>query len=89
MLTYIDDYIIVGKSTKAIDALIHSLQNGQEGFNLTDEGSIDKLLGVEISDRPNGESEISQPHLILRIVAFLGLNFLGDQVQSSSIIHHP
>ena len=81
VLTYVDDCIIVGKSTKAIDALIHSLRHGQEGFNLTDEGSIDKFLGVEITDRPNGEFEMSQPHLISRIVTFLGLDVLGDQVQ--------
>ena len=81
VLTYVDDCIIVGTSTKAIDALIHSLRHGQEGFNLTDEGSIDKFLGVEITDRPNGEFEMSQPHLISRIVTFLGLDVLGDQVQ--------
>ena len=92
VLTYVDDCIIVGKSTKAIDALIHSLQNGQEGFNLTDEGNIDKFLGVEITNRANGEFEMSQPHLISRIVAFLGLEVLGekvkhrDRVPASSVI---
>ena len=92
VLTYVDDCIIVGKSTKAIDALIHSLQNGQEGFNLTDEGNIDKFLSVEITNRANGEFEMSQPHLISRIVAFLGLEVLGekvkhrDRVPASSVI---
>ena len=92
MLTYVDDCIIVGKSTKTIGALIHSLQNGQEGFNLTDEGNIDKFLGVEITNRANGEFEMSQPHLISRIVAFLGLEVLGekvkhrDRVPASSVI---
>ena len=90
VLTYVDDCIIVGKSTKAIDALIHSLQNGQEGFNLTDKGNIDKFLGVEITNRANGEFEMSQPHLISRIVAFLGLKALG--VSRSNIViesqHH-
>ena len=32
ILTYVDDCIIVGKFMQAIDALIHSLQNGQEGL---------------------------------------------------------
>ena len=81
ILTYVDDCIIVGKSMQAINALVHSLQNCEEDFVLTDEGSIDKFLGVEISNRPNGEFEMSQPHLISRIVTFLGLDVLGDQVQ--------
>ena len=34
---------------KDIDAFIESMQNGTENFILTDEGDIDKLLGIEIT----------------------------------------
>ncbi|KAL7496856.1 hypothetical protein ACHAWT_005049 [Skeletonema menzelii] len=42
-------------------------------FILTDEGSIDKFLGVEIVDRGKGQFEMKQPFLIDRIVRELGL----------------
>ena len=47
VLTYVDDCIIVGNSLKEIDEFIKSLQGGSEEFILTDEGDIDKFLGVE------------------------------------------
>ena len=34
---------------KSINNLITSLQNGQEKFILTDEGDINKFLGIEIT----------------------------------------
>ena len=73
VLTYVDDCIIIGKSKPEIKSFIHSMQNGPEKFILTDEGDIDKFLGVEIIDRGNGEFEMKQPHLIDRIVQALGL----------------
>eukprot|EP00984_Skeletonema_dohrnii_P038098 scaffold40932_cov255-Skeletonema_dohrnii-CCMP3373.AAC.1 len=73
VLTYVDDCIIVGNSVKEIDEFIKSLQGGKEDFILTDEGNIDKFLGVEIVDRGRGEFEMKQPHLIDRILQSLGL----------------
>ena len=70
-----DDCIIVGNSIKEIDEFIKSLQGGSEDFILTDEGNIDKFLGVEIVDRGRGEFEMKQPYsyLIDRILEKLGL----------------
>lgn len=62
VLTYVDDCIIVGNSIKEIDDFIKSLQGGSEESILTDEGSIDKFLGVEIVDRGRGEFEMKQPY---------------------------
>ena len=77
VLTYVDDCIIVGNSIKEIDDFIKSLQGGQEQeeFILTDEGSIDKFVGVEIvdQDQGRGEFEMKQPHLIDRILQTLEL----------------
>ena len=73
VLTYVDDCIIVGNSIKEIDDFIKSLQGGSEESILTDEGSIDKFLGVEIVDRGRGEFEMKQPYLIDRILETLGL----------------
>jgi hypothetical protein len=73
ILTYVDDCIIVGTSMKSIDRLIESMQKGPEGFILTDEGDIDKFLGIEIRHLEQNKFEIAQPFLIDRIVRLLGL----------------
>jgi len=82
VLTYVDDCIIVGHSMKDIDALIYSLEHGPEKFILTDEGAIDKFLGIEITDRRDGSFEMSQPHLIGRIIELLEIGVLGDEIKS-------
>ncbi len=49
VLTYVDDCILVGDLQDWLNALVTSLHNGKENFALQDEGSIDKYLGVDIS----------------------------------------
>ena len=73
VLTYVDDCIIVGNSMKEINYFINSMKNGSENFILTDEGDIDKFLGIEIKHLDKGSFEISQPFLTERIVTLLGL----------------
>ena len=48
ILTYVDDCILIENKKETIDQFIHSLANGIEKFEFTDEGAIDKYLGVEI-----------------------------------------
>ena len=74
ILTYVDDCIIVGDSMKDIDAFVTSMQNGPEGFILTDEGDIDKFLGIDIRQIGNNKFKLAQPHLVDRIVTYLGLD---------------
>ena len=50
LLVYIDDCIIIADSEARIDVLIHSLKNVKEKYILTEEGSIDKFLGMSISN---------------------------------------
>jgi hypothetical protein len=73
ILVYVDDCIIVGKDMTDMDQFVLLMQNGPENFVLTDEGSIDKFLGIEIKCLGPQEFEIYQPFLINRIVTFLGL----------------
>ena len=73
ILVYVDHCIIVGKEMSDIDQFIFSMQNGQENFVLTDEGSTGKILGIEIKHLGPQAFEISQPFLIDRMVIFLGL----------------
>ena len=53
-----------------IDAFIHSMSNGPENFVLTDKGTIDKFIGVEIKNLDNNHFELSQPHLMERIIKY-------------------
>ena len=55
------------------------MQNGRENFILTDEGNIDKFLGIEIKRLGKQEFEISQPFLIDRILSFLKLEIGGAE----------
>jgi hypothetical protein len=49
------------------------MKNGPENFVLTDEGDIDKFLGIEINHLDDKRFEMSQPFLIERICTLLGL----------------
>ena len=74
ILTYVDDCIILGELMPIVDSIIKSLQDGDEDFELTDEGSIDKYLGVLITDIDQNCFEMSQPFLARRIIEFLSLD---------------
>ena len=74
ILTYVDDCIIIGKSMHMVDSVIDSLRDGDEDFELTDEGSLDKYIGVLITDIDENSFEMSQPFLIRRIISFLSLD---------------
>jgi hypothetical protein len=74
VLTYVDDVIIIGDTTSKIDNLILSLHDGDEKFAFTDEGSIDKYLGVDIKKIDDTSFEMTQPFLIERITALLGID---------------
>ena len=63
ILTYIDDCIIVGPSMENINRFVDSKKNGNENFVLTDEGDINKFLGIEITQLDDKIFKISQQYL--------------------------
>ncbi len=71
LLVYVDDCIIIGDSMMRIDHLIHSLQHGEEQYILTEEGTLDKFLGINITKLDDNRFELSQPFLIERIIQFV------------------
>ena len=73
ILTYIDDCIIIAPSMDKINAFVKLMQVGPEKFTLTDEGDIDKFLGIEITHLDDKRFKISQPFLIDRIVSYLNI----------------
>ena len=74
ILIYVDDVIIFSKSEKSIDVLVQSLQEGEEKYVLTDEGDIDKYLGVDIFIHNEKSFELRQPFLIDRCLAAMDMN---------------
>ena len=73
VLVYVDDCILISKEKSMLDQFIHSLANGIEKFEFTDEGSMDKYLGVEIEQLNGNEFILRQPYLIQRILDFLNV----------------
>ncbi len=57
-----------------VDAVISLLHVGDEKFQLLDQGSIDKYLGLMIRDIDSNTFEMSQPFLIQKILEFLSLD---------------
>ena len=74
VLVYVDDCIIFSKDKSVIDDLIHSLMNGPENYVLTDEGEIDKYLGVDIDKSKKGSIELRQSYLIQRCLEAMEAN---------------
>ncbi len=63
-LTYVDECIILGKAMANVDAVISLLHEGEENFQLIDQGSIDKYLWLMIQDIDSNTFEMSLPFLI-------------------------
>ena len=46
LLTYADEFIIVGPSMIDINGFVESMKTGSENFVLTDEGDINKFISI-------------------------------------------
>ena len=84
ILTYVDDCIIVGPSMENIDRFVDSMKNRDENFVLTDEGDINKFLGIEITQLDDKRFKISQPYLTDRIISFLIINANDHNVETNA-----
>ena len=74
ILTYVDDCILIAKDESVLQDFIISLESGPENFIFTDEGSMSSYLGVAINKLPNKGFELTQPHLIDRIIKTLNFD---------------
>ena len=68
-----DDCIIISPDMKVIDRFIKSMQDSKENFILMDEGDLARFLGVEIEYKEDGSIEMTQLHLIQRILDLCGI----------------
>ena len=72
VLVYIDHCIIFSREGFGIsDRLINSLANVKENCEFTDEGDLNRYLGVDITKHKDGSIEVTQPHLIGRFIALV------------------
>ena len=56
-----------------VDSVIDSFQNEYTGFEMTDEGRINKYVGVKSKDIDENSFKTSQPFLVQHIIQFLNL----------------
>ena len=85
IIVYVDDVIIISKKESTLDAIVKSLFEGEEKFNLTDEGSLDKYLGIDIRDLGKDSYELCQPFLIERIIKLVGLEETDKQKRTTPV----
>ena len=62
-----------------MDDVIQSLHKGSENFDFANKGNLDKYLGVEVKELGGDTFELLQPHLLERIIEFVGLH--GNDVK--------
>ena len=74
VLVYVDDVIAVSRESKVLDQVVSNLQKKE--FVLTDDGTLNKYLGVDVKYKKNGSFELIQPFLIERFFKLIGLD--GD-----------
>ena len=84
ILTYVDDCIIVGPLMENINRFVDSVKNGDENFVLTDEGDINKFLGIEITQLDDKIFKISHPYLTDQIISFLNINANDHNVDTNA-----
>ena len=73
-MVYVDDLIILSPRDIIITNFVKSLQGTTEEFELTDEGPLEKYLGVNIKKHKDGLLELTQPYLIERIIKGVASN---------------
>lgn len=70
-VVYTDDTIITAPTNKKIEVAIQDMRNA--GLHITDEGTINYFLGVNIKHHNDTTIELTQPHLIDSILKDLRL----------------
>jgi len=73
VISYINDCLVFYKNKSVLEELILSLK---DKFKLTNEGDLATFLGININKTKHNTLELTQPHLIERIIKAVGLN--GD-----------
>ena len=70
LVVYVDDAIIISADKEKINSEIKSLQ---QDYVLTDDGELKDYLGTRFTRHPDGSIELSQPHMVNRILEMVGI----------------
>ena len=71
LAVYIDDCIMASEEKEELYQVIKELA---DTFEITDEGELDKYLGVKIERREDGSVKMYQPYLITQILKAIGFH---------------
>ena len=86
ILVYVYDSILISKEDFTIKKFIDSMNDTPEGFEFTEEGTMNAYLGVDISTFPDGKViTFSQPFLIDKIIQALGFDPKTTKYATSNI----
>ena len=66
IIMYVDDCVIITKSEGEADKIMEEIK--RQGLKLTDEGTMETYLGIQIEKQEGGDFTLSQPFLIDRII---------------------
>jgi hypothetical protein len=67
ILMYVDDCVIISTSEGEANEILEEIK--KQGLKLTDEGTMETYLGIQIDKDENGGFTMSQPYLMDRIIA--------------------
>ena len=66
IVLYVDDCIILSRTKAEANQLFKEIEN--QGFAVTDEGTMEQYLGMQIDRNNDGTFRVSQPFLLERII---------------------
>ena len=78
---YTDDSILAGSDEKKTDNVIAKMRKTK--LDITIEGTLEDLLGVNSNRKDDGPIHLTQPHLIDSILR--GLNLYDEKVKTKTI----
>ena len=84
-LVYIDDCIVFGQDTRAIDEVVMDLRSCSQQFTVDDQGDVGDFLGIQIQKQADGSVHLLQPQLIDSIIKDLHLQ-LGSNSKSTPVV---
>ena len=90
-LVYIDDCIVFGPNTQALDQVVKDLRSCPQQFTIDDQGDVGDFLGIQIKRETDGSIHLSQPQLIDSIIQDLhlqpGSNSKSTPSVTSTLLH--
>ncbi len=70
IVVYVDDCLLFARSDTILDSVFSSLQ---KDFNLTSDGDVGAILGIDIQQNNESFLELTQTGLINKIISLCGL----------------